>query len=200
MGKSFELAKGDSPFGGPRMNPKASSWLIGRPVIPFAMEMPHPAVGKLKASRYFLKRTAEGGTNASSASPREDPGVLHFNNGGKKRGFDLRSGGYSGGGAYPVVVRTRRQRTGRAFLWLAQGGKNPGIFLISPTARGDTWSIRGPDVMAKYGRSGKEPAALELTATDLYGHSDGGPFSPFMSGLGHPPFHPLGPIAASFHV
>ena len=178
---------------------------------PYAMEMLYPAVREsLKASRYFLEEDTREARHErlQSASPREDTGVLHFNNEREEKGgcSIYVPEDYCPDRAYPVVVAHHGgSGHGRAFLWTwLKEARSREFILISPTARGDTWSIMQPDVDGE-----NIEAILEATQQRwnidsdrllMTGMSDGGTFT-FMSGLGaSSPFTHLAPIAASFHV
>ena len=104
-----------------------------------------------------------------------------------------------------VVAHHGGSGHGRAFLWTwLKEARSREFILISPTARGDTWSIMQPDVDGE-----NIEAILEATQQRwnvdsdrllMTGMSDGGTFT-FMSGLGaSSPFTHLAPIAASYHV
>ena len=179
--------------------------------VPYAMEMLYPAVREsLKASRYFLEEDTQEARHERllSASPREDTGVLHFNNEREEKGgcSIYVPEDYYPDRAYPVVVAHHGgSGHGRAFLWTwLKEARSREFILISPTARGDTWSIMQPDVdgqnIEAILEATKQRWNIDSDRLLMTGMSDGGTFT-FMSGLGaSSPFTHLAPIAASFHV
>ena len=152
---SFELAeKAIAAFGAIPDEPEGI-FMAYRAIryAPYAMEMLYPAVREsLKASRYFLEEDTQEARHERllSASPREDTGVLHFNNEREEKGgcSIYVPEDYYPDRAYPVVVAHHGgSGHGRAFLWTwLKEARSREFILISPTARGDTWSIMQPDV------------------------------------------------------
>ena len=180
---------------------------------PYAVETLYPAAPLFPSvSGFFLEehRQEDGGLLAriSGAVPCEDTGVLHFNNERDEKGgcSIYIPEYYDPEVAYPVVVVLHGgSGHGRAFLWTwLKEARSRGFIVISPTARGDTWSLMQPEV-------DDENIETILDATRqrwnvdgerllMTGMSDGGTFT-YMSGLkASSPFTHLAPISASFHV
>ncbi len=163
-------------------------------------------------SQFFLEpaRRDDKALLASLHEPDPNPGktgILHFSNDRKERGgFSLYVPEYyDGERAWPVVVALHGGRGhGREFLWswlrAARGG---GAIVLSPTARGDTWALMGPDIdsanlNAMLDRL-RENWRIDENRLLLTGMSDGGTFS-YVSGLTtESPFSHLAPVSASFH-
>lgn len=180
---------------------------------PYAVETLYPAAPLFPSvSGFFLEEHIQEDegllARISGAVPREDTGVLHFSNERDEKGgcsiyipeyYDPKV-------AYPVVVALHGgSGHGRAFLWTwLKEARSRGFIVISPTARGDTWSLMQPEV-------DDENIETILDATRqrwnvdgerllMTGMSDGGTFT-YMSGLkASSPFTHLAPISASFHI
>lgn len=179
---------------------------------PRAQEALYPLAADLPPiSRFFLdpavRADAALQARLAEAPPRADVGLLH---GGGEPGA---RGGYSAyapeyydpSAAWPLVMALHGGTgSGRSFLWSwLREARSYGAILIAPTARGDTWSLSGPDIDTPNleailadarARWNVDPARLLLT-----GMSDGGTFA-YVSGL-EPgsPFTHLAPAAAAFH-
>ena len=93
---------------------------------------------------------------------------------------------------------------GRDFLWTwLREARSRGAILISPTARGDTWSLMGPDIdsanLDQMVQHVCERWNIDPLKRLLTGMSDGGTFT-YVSGLrDDSPFTHLAPSSASFH-
>jgi phospholipase/carboxylesterase len=180
---------------------------------PYALETLYPAAQLFPSvSGFFLEEHAQENAEllarVSGAVLREDTGVLHFNNErDEKSGCSIYIPEYYDPKvAYPVVVALHGgSGHGRAFLWTwLKEARSRGFIVISPTARGDTWSLMQPEI-------DDENIETILDATRqrwnvdgerllMTGMSDGGTFT-YMSGLkATSPFTHLAPISASFHV
>ncbi len=143
---------------------------------------------------------------AETAAGGPGLGVMHANNAKHQRGgFSLYVPEYyDAETAYPVVVALHGGAGhGRAFLWTwLKQARSRGTILVSPTARGGTWSLMQPEVDA-----GNIAAILDYVGQHwnidrrrvlLTGMSDGGTFA-YLAGLtaGASISH-LAPISASF--
>ena len=174
-------------------------------LYPVALDLP-------QVSRFFTEpgRRDDPGLAArlAAADPsRGDVGVLHAANGRAQRGgCSLYVPEYYDGAApWPLVMALHGgSGHGRDFLWTwVREARSRGAILVSPTARGDTWSLLGRDVDSANldaivdrvrGRWNVDAGRMLLT-----GMSDGGTFA-YVSGLrGGSPFTHLAPIAAAFH-
>lgn len=182
-------------------------------LLPRALEALYPlAAGLPPVSRYFVDEAMRD-DEALAARLRgvdaaaENVGVMHANNERDARGgFSLYVPEYyDPAQAYPLIMALHGGTGhGRVFLWSwLREARSRGAILLSPTARGDTWSLMGPD----HDSENLEAMVASVTAqwnVDasrmlLTGMSDGGTFT-FVSGLrSASPFTHLAPIAASFH-
>ena len=178
--------------------------------LPRAQEALYPLCPMLPpVSRFFLEPSLRGDDEllARLAEPAPDTGVLHLENEtGQKGGVSLYiPETYDPAHAHPLVMALHGgSGHGRSFLWSwLRDARAHGAVLASPTARGDTWAITGPDqdtpalarmVEGISSRWNIDPARVLLT-----GMSDGGTFS-YVSGL-EPgsPFTHLAPTSAAFH-
>ncbi len=143
-----------------------------------------------------------------AAPPRDDTGVLHFNNGREEKGgcSIYVPEYYDPDVSYPLVFALHGgSGHGRAFLWTwLREARTRGFILTSPTARIDTWSIMQPEVDGENIESilgaVRERWNVDGSRLLMTGMSDGGTFT-YLSGLrAASPFTHLAPIAASFHV
>lgn len=180
---------------------------------PYAMETLYPATALFPSvSGFFLEDQlqddAELLARISSAVSQENTGVLHFSNERDEKGgcSIYIPEYYDPEVAYPVVVALHGgSGHGRAFLWTwLKEARSRGFIVISPTARGDTWSLMQPEIDAENIETILD-ATCERWNVDrdhllMTGMSDGGTFT-YMSGLkATSPFTHLAPISASFHV
>ncbi len=180
---------------------------------PRAQEALYPLSRALRpVSQFFLEADARDddallarlrGAPATAA----DVGPMHADNAYDSRGgFSLYVPEYyDADTAWPLIVALHGgSGHGRGFLWTwLRAARGRGAILLSPTARGGTWSLTGPDVdsdniarMLDYvdTRWNVDPNRLLLT-----GMSDGGTFS-YVGGLRRgAPFTHLAPVSASFH-
>ena len=163
-------------------------------------------------SRFFLEESARDDEALlqrleAAERGREGVGVIHAGNDkGSRGGFSMYVPEYyDAEQAHPLIMALHGGTGhGRDFLWawLAEA-RTRGAILVSPTSRGDTWSLMGPDVDSEHiegilafvgERWNIDPERLLLT-----GMSDGGTFA-YVSGLrAESPFTHLAPISASFH-
>lgn len=178
--------------------------------VPYAMETLYPAATVSPAvSAFFLEPFRYDDTVFLErlANPNPDTGVFHIENErGSKGGYSLFvPENYDPAEAYPVVMALHGGAGhGRGFLWTwLKEARSRGFILISPTARGDTWSLMDPNIdgenlSAILGRL-RADRSIDETRMLLTGMSDGGTFT-YVSGLSAAsPFTHLAPIAASFH-
>lgn len=177
---------------------------------PYAMETLYPAATVSSAvSAFFLEPFRHGDTAFQErlANPHPDAGVFHVENErGSKGGYSLYvPETYDPTERYPVVVALHGGAGhGRAFLWIwLKEARSREFILISPTARGDTWALMGPDIdsenLSAILDTVRARWSIDETRMLLTGMSDGGTFT-YVSGLrAASPFSHLAPIAASFH-
>ncbi len=163
-------------------------------------------------NRFYLEAAARDDETlltklAAADASREDVGVMHADNEPRSRGgFSLYVPEYyQSTQPYPLVmVLHGGSGHGRPFLWTwLKEARTRGAILVSPSSRGDTWSLMGPDIDSENieniltkisGRWNVDTSRLLLT-----GMSDGGTFS-YVSGLrDDSPFTHLAPISAAFH-
>ena len=107
--------------------------------------------------------------------------------------------------SYPLIMAMHGgSGHGRGFLWTwLMNARTRGAILVSPTSRGDTWSLMGPDIDSENLEHILEQVRgrwnIDGTKLLLTGMSDGGTFS-YVSGLRKAsPFTHLAPISAAFH-
>lgn len=178
--------------------------------VPYAMETLYPAATVSPAiSAFFLEPFRHDDTEFLErlANPNPGAGVLHVENErGSKGGYSIYvPENYDPAKVYPVVTALHGGAGhGRGFLWTwLKEARSRGFILISPTARGDTWSLMDPDIdsenlSAILGNVGAN-WSIDETRMLMTGMSDGGTFT-YVSGLSAAsPFTHLAPIAASFH-
>ncbi|NKB55531.1 MAG: phospholipase [Alphaproteobacteria bacterium] len=177
---------------------------------PYAMETLYPAASESPAvSDFFLEEARQGDAAFAErlAAPQPNTGVFHVENErGSKGGYSFYVPEYyDPAETYPVVVALHGGAGhGRGFLWTwLKEARSRGIILISPTARGDTWALMGPDIDSENLEAILEDVRARWSINEermlLTGMSDGGTFT-YVSGLrAASPFSHLAPIAASFH-
>ena len=160
-----------------------------------------------REDRDLLERLMPGPGQAARHRPEQVVGVVRAGNEpGERGGFSLYVPEYyDDSRPWPVLVAMHGgSGNGHSFLWTwLRTARSRGVILLSPTARGDTWSLMGPDVdsanieamLAYLG----ERWNIDRSRMLLTGMSDGGTFS-YVSGLrGESPFTHLAPCSASFH-
>lgn len=177
---------------------------------PYAMEMLYPAAAPSTAvSNFFLdtSRHADASIRDSLANPAPGSGVSHVaNERGTRGGYSLYVPEYyDPARRWPVVFALHGgSGHGRAFLWTwLRDARSRGAILVTPTARGDTWALMGPDIDSENLESILTTIRSDWNIDDdrllLTGMSDGGTFS-YVSGLrAASPFTHLAPISAAFH-
>ncbi len=178
-----------------------------------AVEALYPVAATLPpVSQFYIEHERQGdaellaridGANAG----RDNVGVLHADNDREQRGgcSIYVPEYYDESESYPLIMAMHGgSGHGRGFLWTwLTNARTRGAILVSPTSRGDTWSLMGPDIDSENlehileqvrGRWNINGEKLLLT-----GMSDGGTFS-YVSGLRtSSPFTHLAPISAAFH-
>lgn len=179
---------------------------------PRASEAIYPVSAILPpVSRYFLDPDMRDDTARldalSTGADRDNTGVIEASNErGQRGGFSLYvPEDYDETRACPLVMALHGgSGHGRGFLWTwLRSARSRGAILITPTSRGDTWSLMGPDedtpnieAMLAHVRGRWNINADKMLLT---GMSDGGTFS-YVSGLREEsPFTHLAPMSAAFH-
>lgn len=177
---------------------------------PYALETLFPAASVSPAvNRFFLEdfRHHDEEFLANLFGGKPDIGVRHVDNErGSKGGYSLYVPEYyDPDERYPLVVALHGGAGhGRGFLWTwLKEARSRGFILISPTARGDTWALMGPDIDSENLEmilgSVRAEWSIDESRLLMTGMSDGGTFT-YVSGLrSASPFTHLAPIAASFH-
>ena len=161
-------------------------------------------------SRFFLEQSRRDDTVLLArlgVAPPDGTSVMHASNEtGMRGGFTIYIPEYLDlTKPAPIVFALHGGAGhGRLFLWSwLREARSRGCILVSPTARGDTWSLMDPEgdyaklaaILADVGRH----CAIDPARRLLTGMSDGGTFT-LLSGLGaDSPFTHLAPCAASFH-
>jgi phospholipase/carboxylesterase len=177
---------------------------------PYAMETLYPATALSPAvGAFFLEefRHADVEFQDRLATANPDTGVIHFDNErGGKGGYSVYVPEYyDPAGRYPVVMALHGGAGhGRGFLWTwLKEARSRGLIVISPTARGDTWALMGPDIdsenLTRILDTVRTRWSVDEDRLLMTGMSDGGTFT-YVSGLrAASPFTHLAPISASFH-
>ena len=144
---------------------------------------------------------------AQADSRRDDVGVIHLDNARDSRGgFSLYIPEYYDEAlALPLVmVLHGGSGHGSDFLWSwVKEARSRGVILVSPTARGRTWSLMGQDVdnenLDRIVEQVRARWNVDTSRMLLTGMSDGGTYT-YLSGLRtDSPFTHLAPCSASFH-
>ncbi len=178
-----------------------------------AQEILYPLTALLPLmGRFFLNVRARADAELLDALEKgagnPDTGVMHSKSasGDTRGGFSLYvPESYDAARKHPVIFALHGgSGTGREFLWSwLRTARSNGAILISPTSRGQTWALQGPDVdtpnlvsMLNYVR---ERWSVDDAHILMTGMSDGGTFT-YISGMQEErPFTHLAPVAASFH-
>ena len=144
---------------------------------------------------------------AKADARRDNVGVMHASNGrGERGGFSMYVPEYyDGEEPWPLVMALHGgSGHGADFLWTwVREARSRGVILVSPTARGRTWSLMGPDMDSANLDTIVEQVCerwnVDRDRLLLTGMSDGGTFA-YVSGLrADSPFTHLAPSSASFH-
>jgi len=180
--------------------------------LPRAQEALYPlASGLPPVSRFFLepgrREDADLLRRLAEATPRDDTGVLHFDNDpGSRGGFSSYVPEYYDPAvAWPVVFALHGgSGNGRSFLWSwLREARTHGAIVVAPTAVGRTWALQGQDAdtpnLARILNAVRGHWHVDPGRVLLGGMSDGGTFA-YVTGL-EPgsPFTHLAPAAAAFH-
>lgn len=178
-----------------------------------AVEALYPIAATLPpVSQFFVEHgrqeDAELLARLDEADPaRQDVGVLHADNEKDQRGgcSIYVPEYYDENESYPLIMAMHGgSGHGRGFLWTwLTVARTRGAILVSPTSRGDTWSLMGPDIDSEnldhIASQVQERWNINSEKLLLTGMSDGGTFS-YVSGLRkESPFTHLAPISAAFH-
>ena len=166
-----------------------------------------PLVGRFflnvrgRADVDLLERLEQGAGNPNT-------GVMHSKSarGDTRGGFSLYiPESYDAEFKHPLIFALHGgSGNGREFLWSwLRTARTNGAILISPSSRGPTWALQGPDIdtpnlvsMLNYVG---ERWNVDDTRILMTGMSDGGTFT-YISGMqADQPFTHLAPVAASFH-
>ncbi|MSP43623.1 MAG: phospholipase [Alphaproteobacteria bacterium] len=181
--------------------------------VPRAQEALYPLTVLMPLmSRFFLNTGARMDTGLlerlEQGSGDANTGVMHSKSasGDPRGGFSLYvPESYDPAVSSPVIFALHGgSGNGRDFLWrwLCTARSN-GAILVSPSSRGKTWALQGPDIdtanlisMLNYVRERWNVDEKHILMT---GMSDGGTFT-YISGMQEEsPFTHLAPVAASFH-
>ena len=169
--------------------------------LPWAMENVY------SLTRHHARVNEFFGGPISTEAPNIDSGVFHFDN---ERGT---KGGYSlfvpetidDGHDAPIVFALHGGAGhGRGFLWTwLKDARARQIVLVTPTSRGDTWSLMNPAVdienLDRILHDVAQRWPISAHKRLLTGMSDGGTFT-YLAGLkSDSPFTHLAPISATFH-
>jgi len=194
-------------------------WMRGMRGRSVAMEALYPLSAAFSPiSRFFLEPSArtdeallgaiEAGTRVGA---REDDqpavGVLNANNSRKERGgFSLYVPEYyQAGQTWPLVVALHGgSGHGADFLWTwLREARSRGFILLSPTARGGTWSLMGDDIDAEPIHQMVEYVCehwnVDRDRVLLTGMSDGGTYTTLLGLAQGSPFTALGALCGVFH-
>ncbi|MFZ5913026.1 MAG: phospholipase [Pseudomonadota bacterium] len=178
-----------------------------------AQELLYPLASRIPmVSRFFLDEAQREDeallAKLETGATRDNTGVMHSTNttGDTRGGFSLFvPENYDETVNHPLIFALHGgSGHGRSFLWSwLRAARSRGAILISPSSRGQTWALQGPDTdtpnllsMLAYVR---ERWNVDERRILLTGMSDGGTFT-YISGLqGEQPYTHLAPVAASFH-
>lgn len=178
-----------------------------------AQEVLYPLTALLPLmSRFFLnlrgRADVELLTRLEAGAGNPDTGVMHSKSakGETRGGFSLYvPESYDAARPHPLILALHGgSGNGREFLWSwLRTARGNGAILISPSSRGATWALQGPDIdtpnlvsMLNYVRDRWNVDDSHILMT---GMSDGGTFT-YISGMqADRPFTHLAPVAASFH-
>lgn len=178
-----------------------------------AQEALYPLTSVLPmVSRFFLDPPARSDeallARLEEGAGRPNTGIMISKNtsGETRGGFSLYvPESYDDAKQHPLIFALHGgSGNGRAFLWTwLRAARTNGAILVSPSSRGQTWSLEGRDIdtpnllsMMAYVR---ERWSVDEKHMLMTGMSDGGTFT-YISGLqAENPFTHLAPVAASFH-
>jgi phospholipase/carboxylesterase len=182
-----------------------------------AQEVLYPLTAMLPlVGRFFLNVRARSDADLldslEQGAGNPNTGIMHSksahnpNQGDTRGGFSLYvPESYDAAKKHPLIFALHGgSGHGREFLWSwLRTARSNGAILISPSSRGPTWALQGPDVdtpnlvsMLGYVRERWNVDDARILMT---GMSDGGTFT-YISGMqADQPFTHLAPVAASFH-
>ena len=178
-----------------------------------AVEVLYPVASTLPpVSQFYLDHERQGDAELiarldNADAGRDNVGVLHAENGREQRGgcSIYVPEYYDETKSYPLIMAMHGgSGHGRGFLWTwLNTARTNGAILVSPTSRGDTWSLMGPDIDSEnldhILAQVRDRWNINGDKLLLTGMSDGGTFS-YVSGLRKDsPFTHLAPISAAFH-
>ncbi len=179
-----------------------------------ACESLYPLAGVLvPVSRYFLepeKRSDEDllrRLSAGALAQDANTGLLQSSQEpGARGGFSLYvPETYTPDVPHPLIMALHGgSGSGHRFLWSwVREARTRGAILVTPTARGDTWSMTNPDWdgdhLVRLVDFLKERWTIDPSRVLLTGLSDGGTFSYLLGFREGAPFTHIAPMAASFH-
>ena len=177
-----------------------------------AVEALYPVASMLPpVSRFYLETQARQDAvvdKLAGVDPqRSEVGVLHAANGTDERGgFTVYVPEYfDPAQPMPLVVALHGgSGHGRNFVWTwLVEARSRGALVLSPTARGDTWSLTGADVDAENINRMldfvMERWPVDTARVLLTGMSDGGTYSYLLGLQDDARFTHLAPVSASFH-
>ncbi|MEQ1888572.1 MAG: phospholipase [Alphaproteobacteria bacterium] len=162
--------------------------------------------------RFFLNERARADAGLldrlEQGAGQPNTGIMHSKSakGEKRGGFSLYvPESYDAASKHPLIFALHGgSGNGRAFLWSwLRTARSNGAILISPSSRGSTWALQGPDIDTPNLLSMLNYVQERWNVDDAHvlmsGMSDGGTFT-YISGMQEgQPFTHLAPVAASFH-
>jgi len=178
-----------------------------------AQEVLYPLTAMLPlVSRFFLnvrgRADIELLERLEKGAGEANTGIMHSKSarGDTRGGFSLYvPESYDASKQHPVIFALHGgSGHGREFLWSwLRTARSNGAILISPSSRGQTWALQGPDIdtpnLVRILNYVRERWNVDDTRILMTGMSDGGTFT-YISGMqADQPFTHLAPVAASFH-
>ena len=181
---------------------------------PRALEALYPLSGYLTpVNQFFVAEESRGDQAllqalAGADRERTDIGVSHASNEKFERGgFSLYvPETYDPGSAMPLIVAMHGGAGhGRSFLWTwLRQARTRGAIVLSPTAKGGTWSLMEPELdaanIAAMLDFVRERWNIDEDRLLLTGMSDGGTYCYLCGLMGDARFTHLAPISASFQA
>ncbi len=174
-------------------------------LYPIALMLPPVSRFYIEAG---LQEDAELNERLANADPsRDNVGIIHAGNEKSARGgFSMYVPEYyDETRSHPLIMALHGgSGHGRDFLWTwLREARSRGAILVSPTSKGATWALGGPDIdspnLDRILDHVRERWNIDDSKLLLTGMSDGGTFT-YVSGLRGPsPFTHLAPSSASFH-
>jgi phospholipase/carboxylesterase len=181
---------------------------------PRALEALYPLSGYLTPVNQFFVAEESRGDEALLAAlagadrERQDIGVIHASNEKFERGgFSLYiPETYDAARPHPLIVALHGGAGhGRAFLWTwLRQARSRGAIVLSPTAKGGTWSLMEPELdaanIARMLDHVREHWNIDNDRLLLTGMSDGGTYCYLCGLMGDARFTHLAPVSASFQA